>query len=61
MQGLYVRHRGPRHLCLAQQLHAVATGRKGSPTDLAIVADMALIQRFVQDTAQHAVAASTSP
>lgn len=40
-------------------LHAVATGRKRSSADLATVADMALIQRLVQDTAQYALAAET--
>lgn len=39
----------------SRPLQAVATGRKGNPADLAPVADMALIQGFVQDTAQHAL------
>ena len=45
----------------AHPRQAVATGRQGDPADLAPVADMALIARFVQDTAQHALAAQTHP
>lgn len=64
-EALFCRNCGGEYVLHASDeehsLRAEATGRKGSPADLAPVADMALIQRFVQDTAQHALAASTSP
>lgn len=41
-------------------LRAVPTGRQGSAADLEPAADIALIQRFVQDTARLALDASTS-
>jgi hypothetical protein len=42
-------------------LTVVPTGRRGSPADLAPIADAALIQRFVHETARDALARQTSP
>ena len=60
-EALFCRNCGGEYVLHASDephpLHAVTTGRQGSPADLAPAADMALIQRWVQDTAQHALAA----
>jgi len=64
-EALFCRNCGGEYVLQAgdesRPLQAVATGRKGGPADLAPVADMALIQRFVQDTAQHALQSCRGP